>query len=396
METPRRSSVFLGVLIVATAGNDGVHAQMAVPVPPERALPGLTTLWEATLPAERDAEATLLEAGIAVHAPGSRLIRIYGREGRLRAQVRLEAAPTLLVASPRGDALLATLMVDEGRYRHAVLDAEGRSLWSATLPHDLEFSPSGGYLLASFDELSPRQRPAAFRVGTGETAWSDEAASGRWYLAAALDDTLACYEHRRLRLVDLASGRLLWESTIEAGFIGGVGRLLRSRRGGVIAVQNVETVGAEGERRVTRVWDDGGRLLWERAVVPVPGRTNGGLLTAVSDGGGWLVLDDLAHLSVLRATDGRELWRLEGRRSRRVRAFTDRALVYEQGGRIGIVDLDRTGSRVGERWLDQPLEFPPDAGPNRQGLRAMRVRREGDRLRVSRLLLAAGDSSARP
>ncbi len=354
----------------------------------------MRTLWEATVPAGIGADVALLEGGFAVHSENSALIRGYGQDGRLRWQTRLEAPPTLLLSSPRGDALLATRVAGEGKYRHSVLDADGRLVWSAALPHDLEFSPSGAFLIASFDELASHQRPAAFRVETGEKAWVDDAASGRWYLAAALDDTLACYEHERLRLIELRSGRLLWERKIEAGFIGGVGRLLRSRDGGIIAVQNVETIGTE-ERRVTRVWDDGGRRLWERAVAPVAGKTNGGILTTVSDGGAWLTLGDLDHLSVLRAADGREVFRFEGRESRRIRAFADKTLAYERDGRLCLVDLDRNGRRVGERWLELPLELQPDAGSKPKGLRAMRTQREGDRLRVSQLLLAA-DGRTRP
>ena len=384
-----RALVVVGLALPAAARPQGGRT-----APDERPA-DVRVLWEATVPGGPQAQAMPLGDVIIVYSPVSRVIRVHGRDGRLQREFDLATPPSFVLSSPRGDALLATRAVGEGGYEHEILDAEGRSRWSAALPYPLEFSPSGSFLLGSFDELASRQRPTAYRVATGEKAWSDEEASGRWYLAAAADDTLACYEHERLRLIDLGSGRLLWQREIKAGFIGGVGRLLRSRNGRVIAVQNVEKNGGE-ERRVTRVWDDAGALLWERAVKPVPGATNGGVLTAVSDGGAWLALDDLDHLSVLLAADGQETWRLEDRKTCCIRAFTDTLLVQQRGARVRLFALDRKGKLAGERWLDLPVAFLPGLRSGEVGLMAVVVQRAQESLRVSEVALRFGSPGQKP
>jgi hypothetical protein len=366
----------------------------------QRALPAARTRWTVAVPLPSpEAYPIVLEDAIGVHVPYWEVLSLYDLAGRLRSEVHLAEPPASLTASPRGDALLGTTRVGEGRYEHQVIDLQGRLLWSARLPHDLWFSPSGDFLVPIFNELASRQPPAAYRATAGEKAWADEAAaSGRWYLAAAANDRLACYQHERLRLIDLANGETLWQQPIEVGHIGGVGDLRISADGRTIVVQNVEGT-ASGERRVTRVFDGAGTRRWEVARQPVPGQSNGGVLAGVSADGSLVAFDDLDHVSVVRAKDGREIWRLPERGRFRVRAFTDRALVLGWADRLRVLAFDGEGTLSSDRSASLPLQFRlrrADADGGAGEVRALLVRREDKSVKVTEFALGLEEGRSRP
>ena len=318
--------------------------------------PQAQTRWEVSLPIGPHARYTILRDRIVTLSEDRTAIRFHGLDGRLLREVPLKVQYSRIAASPRGDRLLASSSLGEDRHFESVLDADGKELWSATLNSTLSFAPSGSFLVTDFNPLASGQSPAAFRAETGQGAWTDASHPVYWNAAAAENDALAYYQRGLLQLIDLPTGALRWQKRIPADPHHDLGRVLISLNGQTIVVQSRVDVDKE-EKRLTQVYDAQGNLLWAKQGVPIPGRTNGGVVTRLSDDGGLLAVDDLQEFIILRATDGAATARIPERTECCVGAFTEEMLAFHQGVRTRILRLTGTGAIADDSTLEEPVRF---------------------------------------
>ena len=312
------------------------------------------TLWKAELAVPPTARFTVLPDRVAVLAPAGDALQIHDTTGALIERVALPGPLDGIAASPRGDRLLGVLSIDEDRFRHTVLGIDGSLVWSRTVGSPLRFSPSGDFLLTRHDALDASQPPTAFRARDGEVAWTDDENPVYWSLDASADNRLAYYRPGLLRLIELPTGRSLWERTVPADEAHDFGEVILSLSGDTVVIRT-RLEAEHGEKRLTRVYDGSGGLLWERLSERGAGETEG-RIAAVSSDGSLLARLDPAGLSILNAADGRVVDRIEGRRLCCVTAFTDEMLALSRPRESRVYRL-RRGALQGAVRFSEPVRF---------------------------------------
>jgi outer membrane protein assembly factor BamB len=345
---------------------------------------------ELAVPITESSAFALLERGVAVLSADGRRVATYGGNGSLLWQAPAPEPLSGLAGAPGGGLVLGISAVDEDTYFHVLFAADGTVLWTRTLGSPLEFTPSGRFLVTTYDASDSSQPAAAFRAETGELVWTDSSNPSYWHLDASARDTLAYYRRDALQLVDLGSGRVLWTRVVDADPRHDAGKVLISLDGRTVVVQSRHEV-ASRRRRRTEAYDASGDRLWHSVATPVPGVSNGGLVTGLSLDGSLIALADLDEFALVRASDGAKVAVLPERIPCCVAAFTPALLVLGQGGRTRLLHLDSQGRPASDRTLDDPLlfRFEPGPGPTATGelgsYRAYAIERRGPTLHAARL-----------
>ena len=357
------------LVLVSSAGQAGTQIASRL----QEVDPQARTAWEVTVPVDPGnprPRYTVLADRVAVLARDGRTIHFHGLDGRSLREFSSKQRLGGINASPNGALLLAVSNLSEDEHFHQVLAPDGRLLWSATLGSPLRFSPSGNFLITDYDASDASQPPTVLAAETGKIVWQDEANPPYWDLAAAEDDTLAYYQPGRLTLVDLTSGRQRWQQAVPADPKHDVGRVRISLNGQTVVVETRVDVGTNDkpETRVTRVYDRGGRLSWERRAQPVAGQTNGGVVAAVSEDGAWLAVDDLDSFALLRASDGAATTRIPERHMCCVTAFTREVVVLDLGAKTRFLRLAPSGTLLADTTLDESLRFLRRFTPHSPGV----------------------------
>jgi len=346
-------------------------------------------LWEVTIPIPPNPNHPSgliyapLKNGIAVLSVDGQTIYCYDYDGKLKWQapgIQLNSSNGGLSSSADGEYLYLSYPLHEDAFTSAVYNAHGQLLWSATYDSSFEISPSGKYLIAIFDALDYSMPLTVVDLATGKTLWKLDIdfKNSYWQAAAGQNDKIAYYCGGALKFFELKNGKLLWEKPVEFDPRAEGSEVHVSSMGNVVAYDCYLSMSDDNRLRpdpkmVAYVFDENSNLVWNRNKPIIQGKSGGGRILGISNGGEYLAMTGSIGLTLFDLTNKKELWTIfEGGLHSITKFSKDMLTFYPRISPVStkLITLKKDGSIDNQYALEQFIDFRYEQQTNPPHLKA--------------------------
>jgi hypothetical protein len=223
------------------------------------------------------------------------------------------------------------------------------------------FSASSNYLIGG------GLKPMVLDAETGRSIWSkvDEQKYWNWKFVSTQNDRLIVYTAGLLEQFDLSTGERIWQKNVSFESEPGATSWLKVTPNGNVIVLQFFILGKIHQKNLVFVYDLHGELLSQRETPVVPGKTNGGIIDAISDDGQYFAVSDLNEFYVCRANSFNRLWTIPHRIvPHEVRYFSKNLLVFKPNSHLRttqIIILNESGEIQKNYVIDRMLDFQAGA-----------------------------------
>ena len=303
-------------------------------------------------------EYALLKNGVVTYSQNTKTLfcmdfngqKIWGKSGI--------PSPTVPIASPDGEYLyIYRLTVPEGQKGiGSIWTKDGDMLWQQEGQY-YQISSSSKFLVAYYSRLNPMPLKV-LDIKTGQTLWEREGAF-YWQAAASENERLVYYTHRSVKLFDLKTGKLIWEKTIESDVQKNLdtSRIHMAKNGKTIALQAMYLPDNGIE---TYVFDTQGQILWRRNKKVIPGKTNGGIVRAISDDGRFIAMSDLQGFTLFSTDKPEPVWEINERmKPQYIQKFANGVLAFRSHpqNKTRVMLLNADGTIKQDYHFSQKINF---------------------------------------
>lgn len=333
-------------------------------------------MWEVTIPVPPNPNHpsgiiyASLKSGIAVLSVDGQSIYCYDYNGHLKWQapgIQINSSNGGLSSSANGEYLYLNYPIHEDAFTSAVYNAAGQLLWSATYDSPFVISPSGKYLIAMFDAMDYSMPLTVLDITTGKMLWKvdTELKNSYWQAVAGQNDKIAYCSGGTLRLFELENGKLLWEKFVEYDPRAEGSEVHMSSTGNVVAYDCYLSMGDDNRLRldpkmVTYIFNEDGNLIWNRNKPIIQGKSGGGRILGISDGGEYLAMAASIGLTLFELTNKKEIWTIFEGGLHSITKFTKAMLAfYPRISPIStkLIILKKDGNIDNQYILEQFIDF---------------------------------------
>lgn len=307
-------------------------------------------------------EYAVLKNGVVIYSQSTNTLSCVDFDGQ-KIWERMAEKPevksrTTLTASPDGEYLYKYDLTGEERGIGAIWTSAGDMLWKQNEEYGyFKISPSSKYMFTYYSTLNPKPLKV-LDIKTGMVLWELEKAF-YWQAAACKNDGIVYYTHRSLQLYELVTGRLIWEMAVESDIQENrdASKIHISENGKTIALQAMFTPDDQIE---TYVFNGEGQTLWKMTKKLIPGKTNGGIIRAISDDGKFIAMSDLQQFALFSSNKSDPVWVLNERmRPQYVQKFANGVLAFRPhpNNTTRVMVLNEDGSIKHDYLFPQRIEY---------------------------------------
>jgi len=301
-------------------------------------------------------EYALLKNGVVTYSQNTQTLSCIDFNGR-KLWEKTDIPPRIYpIASPDGEYLYTYRLTGEERGVSSIWTKDGDMLWQQEGPF-YKFWSSSKFLVSHYSRLNS-ELLRVLDMKTGEKLWEGENAL-YWQVAASENDRLVYYTHRSVKLFDLKTGKLIWEKTIESDVQKNLdtSRIHMAKNGKTIALQAMYLPDNGIE---TYVFDTQGQILWRRNKKVIPGKTNGGIVRAISDDGRFIAMSDLQGFTLFSTDKPEPVWEINERmKPQYIQKFANGVLAFRSHpqNKTRVMLLNADGTIKQDYHFSQKINF---------------------------------------
>jgi len=324
--------------------------------------------WEVNLPTPLDQlnfNYAILKDGVVTYSYKKRALQCYGFDNKLKwEKVTSEYTSAQLFASPNGEYLTVCYIIAEGVGVSAIYNNRGEVLRQSD--YCTRYSVTSKYLIGL------GSRPMVLNSQTGEMLWHkmEDLKYWNWEVVSTHNDKLVVYAGGSLELIDLPTGKRLWQKDIVSS---GYPYLQAAKCGSLITLQFL--ISMDINKNYTFVYNMDGGLL-QKIEKPIwVGKSNGGIIQAISEDGQYLAVGDGEEFYLCSAKTLDRVWTIqEGIRPLEVQKFTKNFLAFEpsyDAKKTRVLILNNEGQIKKDYQFNQILDFKTPSWPEFAGSRGL-------------------------
>lgn len=251
---------------------------------------------------------TVLKNGVVTYSQNTQTLSCIDFNGRKLWEKTGIPTRTYPIASPDGEYLYTYRLTGEERGVSSIWTKDGEMLWQQEGPF-YKFWSSSKFLVSHYSRLNSAPLKV-LDMKTGKKLWERENAL-YWQAAASENDRLVYYEDKSslLKLFEMSTGKLLWEKSVGIRD-NDYGQVQIANSGQTIVFQDKDNKKME---RSTYVFSRDGNIVWEMTKARQSGKTNGGIVRAISDDGQFIAMSDLQGFTLFSTDKPEPVWEINER-----------------------------------------------------------------------------------